>query len=1098
MQLPASKKYKFVCYFLIGWALVELLYVDININKYNPLRASSWIPLPMEIQHKKAVVNVQNDDEYCFGWAVTSGIAMPVGPSNRTSSYPDFRQLLQFDGIEFPVRLRDISKFENINPQLSINVYGVEEVFKDNKTTYEIVGPLYYTSNKRNVHLNLLMITNEVGNSHYCWISNFSRLVSRQITARDGAKHFCDGCLHYFRKEEQLLHHMRFDCNHIYTKLPTTALVLDKLGKSVPENVLKFDNYQRQLKVPFVVYADFETMLKPIATVEPNPKESFTITTYEHIPHSFAYYIKCSYDDSLSKFESYRSTNDNNVAVEFIMRLERDIRNLYENHLKKIVPLTPLTPSEIENFQNAVVCHICNQPFNDEDVKVRDHCHLGGGYRGAAHSICNLNFTLPNFIPIFFHNLTGYDSHLFVKQLALDDEEIDVIPLNKEKYVSFSKKILVDDITTDDGDSQKVYLKLRFLDSFRFMACSLQKLAANLPSDQCIEIKKYFGDGEKFKFMRQKGVFPYSYIDSISKLNQVSLPTREEFYDALNEEHISELDHKRAVDVWRVFGCTTLGDYSDIYLKSDVLLLADVFENFRNICLEQYKLDPAQYYTSPGLTWDAMLKHTSIELELLVDMDMLHFIRKGIRGGVSTCVCRKAIANNSYLPNYDCSQPSSFIMYLDATNLYGYAMKQSLPERDFIWLSNVEIENFDVLGVSDDSEVGYVLEVDLQYPESLHDEHNDLPFCPESMVPPDGKFKVPKLIPNLFDKRNYIIHYRNLKQCLEAGLVLTKIHKILKFQQSPWLKGYIELNTQLRNESKNAFEKDFYKGMINSMFGKTMENVDKRVDVKLLSHWEKIGNRIGVENLVAKPNFKDLAVFGDNLVAVEMNRTSVVYNKPAYIGFSILDISKTVMYDFYYNYLKKQYGNNVNLLYTDTDSLVIQIVTNNFYEDMKQNLDKFDTSNYKTTNLQSMPRNQSVVGKMKDEFAGVPVLNFYGAGAKSYCVNVHRENGGEIKKAKGVKKSVIDKMLTTAKYQNVVDNNQVIHCKMQVFKSRLHNMYTELRNKIALTPYDDKRYLIPNTPKTLAWGHVQIENDERGRNLDNLLELMQAELVEDQ
>lgn len=1049
----------------------QLLYLNVNINKYNPLRASSYIKLPAPIERKKAVVNIQNVDNYCFGWAITSALVEPTGAPNRVSSYPDCREFLTFNDIEMPMKLRDIPKFERYNPQISVNVYGLESRFENNQIKYEIVGPLHYSKNKRFVHINLLLISDEGGNSHYCWIKNFSRLVSQQITSRDGAKHFCFGCLHYFRTEQQLLRHMQFDCNHVYTKLPTTDVVTDRLGNAVPQNILKFENYHKQLKVPFVVYADFETIIKPLALAEPDPQKPFTIATCEHQPYSFAYLIKCSYDDNLSKFQTYRGEN---VPTVFMQRLDTDIRDVYDNYLKHVVPMIAMTPDQIQNYDNATFCHICDKPFGEGSEKVRDHCHVTGTYRGAAHSVCNLNFKIPNFIPVFFHNL-NYDSHLFVKHLALSQEEIDVIPQTKEKYISFGKRLVVDEIRDDvTGRNKMVYINIKFLDSFKFMNRSLSALADYLAQDQFIEVKKHFGAGAKFEVMRRKGVFPYSYVDSFEKLEQERLPSKDQFYDTLNEEHISQSDYDRAVRVWNLFDCKTLGDYSDIYLKADVLILTDVFENFRTVCLQAYKLDPAQYYTDPGLSWDAMLRYTGVELELLVDMDMLHFFKKGIRGGVSTCVGRKAIANNKFVPNYDPSAPTSFIMYLDATNLYGFGMRQYLPQRNFSWLSELEIENFDVSSISDESDTGYVLEVDLQYPEDLHDAHNDLPFCPELIVPPHGKYNMPKLIPNLNNKTKYVIHYRNLKQCLAAGLILTKTHRILSFTQSPWLQPYIDLNTRLRNGAENEFEKDFFKAKNNSVFGKTMENVDKRVDIKLASHWEKIGKKVGAEGLIAKTNFKDHVIFSENLIAVELQKTAVVYNKPIYVGFSILDISKTVMYNFYYNYLKRRYGSNVSLLYTDTDSLVIRVHTENFYDDMKNDLDKYDTSNYRN-NRYGIPQTVSVVGKMKDEYAGIPIESFFGAGAKVYCVFV---GGKEIKKAKGVRKSSIKKYLTMATYRDVVENVRgEVLCRMFIFRSRLHTVYTEMRNKIALTSRDDKRYLIPNSTNTLAWGHKDILDD---------------------
>lgn len=224
----------------------------------------------------------------------------------------------------------------------------------------------------------------------------------------------------------------------------------------------------------------------------------------------------------------------------------------------------------------------------------------------------------------------------------------------------------------------------------------------------------------------------------------------------------------------------------------------------------------------------------------------------------------------------------------------------------------------------------------------------------------------------------------------------------------------------------------------------------------------------GAEKLVAKPNFKDTAVFSEHLVAVEMNKTHVVYDKPMFVGFSILDISKTVMYDFYYNFLKRKYQQKVSLLYHDTDSLILEVFTDNFYDDMKQEISRFDTSNYKKTQLHNMPLTKSVVGKMKDEFAGVPISSFYGTSAKSYCVRLPDK---EVLKAKGVRSSAVKKYLTAATYKAVVEGvSDMVLCRQYIFKSHLHTIYTELRNKVAISANDDKRYVIKNSPLTIAWG----------------------------
>ncbi|KAB0790736.1 hypothetical protein PPYR_15666 [Photinus pyralis] len=1061
-----------------GWALQQWLYIELNINRYNPLRASSFIPTPSFISRKRATINVRNNDFACFGWALMSAIDTPTGPPCQPESYRHYSELFNFDGITFPVKLDAIAKFEENNP-LSINVYGLEEdTQKDGKVVYKIVGPLHYTKQKKTLHVNLLYLTSVDGNSHYCWIQDMSRLISMQVSKHKEAIYLCDGCLVYFATEEKLWRHSIFDCNYVRTFLPTTEPIVTKWGESSFQNQLKFDNYQKRLKLPFVVYADFECLLKSIHGPEPNPLLQFTTNTFEHNPYSFAYYIKCSFDDSYSKFQTYRGPD---AALQFVNMIESDIRTLYNQHFKHAKPLPKLTIEEQRKYDSATICWICEKTFLDGDVRVLDHCHWSGVMRGISHSTCNLQLQNPNFVPVFFHNLTGYDAHMFVKCLALENENIDVIATNKEKYVSFTKHISVDQIV-ENGVPKNVIWRIRFVDSFRFLGSSLNVLSKNLSDSECNEIKTFFGTGRAFELIRQKGVFPYSFVDAFDKLDQTQLPNKADFFDKLHEQHITEDEYSRAQDVWNLFQCQTLGEYSDIYLKSDVLLLADIFENYRRVCLHNYQLDPAQYFTAPGLSWDAMLKKTGVELELLTDIDMLNFFKGGVRGGVSTCTKRRAIANNKFLANYDPSKPSSYIVYLDACNLYGHSMRQYLPQRDFVWLTPQEIKSFEVSKILDESDTGYVLEVDLEYPEQLHETHNDMPFCPESMTPPNSTSKYPKLIPNLNRKEKYVIHYRSLKQCLQHGLVLQKIHRGIKFTQSPWLRTYIDLNTELRNRETSESGRNTVKTMTNSIFGKTMENVDKRVDIKLVSHWERIGRKLGAEGHISKPNFKNLSVFSENLVAVQMSKVSVTYDKPVYVGFSILDLSKTVMYEFFYDFLKPMYREKVTLLYTDTDSLVLEIFTDNFYEDMISHLDRFDTSKFPVNNLHGVPRNISVVGKMRDEYSGVPISSFYGAGAKSYCVNV----GDHVdKKAKGVKKYVIKNCLKEDDYKKVVEEGGVIIKKMSGFRSHLHTMYTEMRNKIALSSTDDKRYVIPGTVKTLAWGHRDIKSIKSLNDLIN-------------
>ncbi|XP_070526244.1 uncharacterized protein [Cardiocondyla obscurior] len=347
-----------------------------------------------------------------------------------------------------------------------------------------------------------------------------------------------------------------------------------------------------------------------------------------------------------------------------------------------------------------------------------------------------------------------------------------------------------------------------------------------------------------------------------------------------------------------------------------------------------------------------MLKHTRINFELLTDIDMVMFVERGIRGGLSQCSNRYARANNRYMRSgYDSLKPSSYIVYYDVNNLYGWAMCQPLPYADFEWANDQELANLDVDAIAVDSPTGYILEVDLEYPASVHDMHSDLPFCPTREKPPGVKHDK-KLLATLYDKKRYIIHYRNLQLCTRHGLRVIKVYRALRFTQSAWLRDYIELNTRHRTRATNDFEKNLFKLMNNAVFGKTMENVRNRVDVRLLSQWD---GRYGVEAMIAKPNFHSRSVFAENLVAVELRKLEVKFAKPIYVGMSILDISKVCLYEFHHEYMLPTFGDKCSVMYTDTDSLVYSVQCDDVYEMMKRDIARFDTSDYPPDNAYGMP-----------------------------------------------------------------------------------------------------------------------------------------------
>ena len=649
-----------------GWYFKEINKLEINTTEFKPIKGSSYIPLPDFIMRKKAIVSIRNKDDKCFIWSVLRYLHPREKNDSRLSDLKKYEFSLNTKGITFPMKVKDITKFENLNPHLpGINVfsndgktiYPLREVKKDCKNTID------------------LFLYEEDGKFHYSLIKNFSRLVRSQITSRtDEPIQICKRCFSHFTKPELLDKHIKYCSSNktAFVKMPQ------------PKTILHFKNYYKQLPVPFVVYADFECFTKPINSCCPNPKDSYNFNYQKHEPSGFCFYAKGIAGKRIKPIIFTKTSEDEDVAKIFVEKIVELTKGIYNDFYIKPKPLVMNSKTQKE-FNNAVNCHICGFELGND--RVRDHCHFTGEYRGAAHNKCNLMCKKPKILPVIFHNLQGYDAHLFIKQLAKIDGKLDCIPSTEEKYISFSKTIKVGEYKHISGDVLPINFEIKFLDSFKFLQSSLANLVSNLSSDDFHNTKHEFK--KNTSLLTRKGVYPYDYVSSLEKLSETCLPSKDKFYSKLNDEDITDEDYQHAIKVWNTFGCKTIKQYHDLYLKSDVLLLADVFENFRSTCLKHYKLDPAHYYTSPGLAWDACLKNTGQKLQLLHDYDMLMMIERGIRGGITHISKRYSEANNKYMKNYDPEKKSTFIQYLDANNLYGWAMSQNLPTHGFKWMKDI-------------------------------------------------------------------------------------------------------------------------------------------------------------------------------------------------------------------------------------------------------------------------------------------------------------------------------------------------------------------------------------------------------------------------
>ena len=568
-----------------GWTIKSVDSHYLNIVKYKPLKGSSYIQLPYELRNSaKGLINMKNEDNECFRWCHIRHLNPQYKDPQRIKKVDKpYVEKLDYSGIEFPVTIKQFNKIEKQN-SININVFGYED-----KQPY----PIYVSKEKYEDHMELVLVTKDE-NKHYVLIKDFNKFMYNQTKHKE-RKHFCMYCLQCFSSERVLNNH-KDNCIQVNGTQAVNMPTKDN-------NILKFNNFHKQQPVPFVIYADFEAITEKVQGCQQNNESSYTEAYQKHTDCGYGYKVVCCYDDKYTKpIQLYRGGKAVYKFMENMLEEVKYCKKVMKKHFDK--PLR-MTKEDEKEFEKAKECHICDKKYTEKDIRVRDHCHITGKYRGSAHQDCNLKLRInPEEIkiPVIFHNLRGYDSHFIMQEIGAivkkhayknkKGEEkqmnINAIPNNMEKYMAF---MLGNHLT--------------FIDSFQFMSLSLDKLVSNLPAEALKYTSKKFKK-EKFNLMTRKGIYPYDFMDSFEKFDKTELPTKEEFYSILNNEHITDEDYSHAQKVWTTFQLQTMGEYHNLYLKSDILLLADVFENFRKTCLQYYKLDPCHYFTSPGLSWDAM------------------------------------------------------------------------------------------------------------------------------------------------------------------------------------------------------------------------------------------------------------------------------------------------------------------------------------------------------------------------------------------------------------------------------------------------------------------------------------------------------------
>lgn len=982
-------------------------------------RGASYLPLPEWIANKKACINVQNEDNRCFRYSVCALIHPAGKHAQRVTKYPnEMLDELKMGSIVEPVVCTpaNFRRFEQLNQNISVNVFSVLD---------DGFSPVYISSEEgREHHVNLLMVSDDEI-SHYVAIKDIDKLLN------DGSHnklYHCLNCMSAFTRPEALERHTEGGCKQF---APCRL--------EMPENTeLTFKNTVKQQLVPFTIYADFESITVPVDEC----KGAKTKMYQSHQACGVCLKLVSRYEGYDETFWLYRGADAVDRFIEKLLEIEDYVVDKYQNYKKMEV-----TPEELARHRATKDCWLCGGNLRGD--KVMDHDHFSGRYRGASHFKCNINYNWRHFkIPVVLHNLKGYDSHLIFSRLGFKtDSKIEAIPETMEKYKSFTVG------------------KLQFIDSLSFLGCSLEKMVDTMAKDDFHCLKQRFP--EHYEELAKKGVYPYDWMDSTDKFEQ-GYPVYESFYSKLDDKNIKEKDYERGKKIYDMMGCGNMGDYHDLYLTTDVLLLADVFEKFRTMCFNYYKLDPCHYITAPALAWDALLSFTGVTLQLISDVDMYIMLESSKRGGITQSILRYAQANNQYMSNFDDSQSKKFITYIDANNLYGWAMTQCMPVNGFKW-NNDEWTAEKIAELKPDARKGYIFEVDLEYPAELHDLHADLPLAPENMsitadmtsqhyrnlLEQNGckHFECRKLVTTLTDKTKYVLHYRNLQLYLSLGMKLKQVHRVIQFNQEAWMKPYIDFNTERRNEAKasrDEFGKNFFKLMNNSPFGKTMEDVRKYKQVHIEQTEERVKKMLNNPRLRRWKEYESVACY-------ELEKSKATLCRPIAVGFSILDVSKIVMYNFHYNFMKSHYADKAKLCYMDTDSFIYQVECDDFYKVMKAHPEYFDNN---------------VLGAFKDETDGVPITEFVGLKAKSYSYKL--DDGKQEKKQKGIKKAVV-KQIDFDEYKRTLTGGMNMSHSMNTIRQYDHHIYSISSEKTSLSALDNKRYILEDGVTTLPYGHYSLQ-----------------------
>ena len=1080
-----------------NWVLKSVDELVIDVSQFRPFRGGKNFQLPIELKCRHGLINPPSQSNECFQYCVAASyLKFSTKKEGETlKSYDEFfRTTNQNEAVvkmSFLPRegtsLKDISTFEKLNPSWSVNVfyYVRQEPSKKNQSRRNFdfgdsesenddtcnsiesvrpeIIPFRVSDNPKTNHMNLLLVQGS-GVSHYALIRDFSSFMGKS----NFRKHFwCFNCMGKFSSEIKEQNHRR-RCK----KFGVQSL------KFPSKDSFKILQARFGIADLYFLVADFECIIK--SCVKENEKNLATVKEGEHVACSYAWALIGP--DGIVKYNTYRGENAAQYFIDEALSIAEEyteFRNCNKN-------ISLLSEENIKTFKASKECMFCKTLFNTPGIKKmlhHEHAAIGaigtaGEYIGAACGECNFAATRRKQMVCLFHNSKKYDSKLIIQALSKSSaSKVSCIAKNSENVLSLT-----------------INNKLKIIDSFAHLPCSLSVLTEDLKADGVSNFKITVNVFSKFKSIMStvisKQFFPYEYINSVNlDIKSDNLPEREKFFSKLTSKGISTIDYRIANALYKAFSCKCLGDYMLIYNLLDVLLLADVWQNYRESTMKSYGVDPNYFLSIPSLSFAAAMIYTDARLEYINDAHIYLLVRESLRGGMVFLNKRFCVANRLGENEYNKDLPIKEIHSFDVNALYSYALTQKLPYNNISLLTDEELIKFDPLIISDCSNIGFLVCCDLKIPESLHDYFSQMPPCPEKLViksefispyqsalvdlykhltanPFDKEF----LSLNLFDKKEYTVYHKTLQLYCKLGVRITKIHEVLSFTVTDTFTPYVKKNIELRNSAKNPAIKNIFKLMLNSFYGGLAMRKELQKNVKICTN-EKIALEVA-----SSPFFEGFSIVNETTSILTSKKPTILLDRFPLVATVILDLSKCHMYSLFYNVFLDHFKSNVQLLYVDTDCFNMEITGINIEPELLK-LTHNDAPVFDFSNLPSDHRLydnllKGVPGLLKSEVGAKKIRAFVGLKRKMYSLKFYN-NSKDKMRAKCLPK----KCLTDCNFFTYLKTLKTCITKVSIrtIRSMRSQLYTILQKKIGFTALSTDRFILKDGINTLPYGHTRIK-----------------------